>query len=186
MKRFLTALLLVVAFTTCTMAADLVDFSKITWGVKGALGYNGIQGGADSLMGFSVGGYADYSICDDCSVITSLLFSQVGGKRKTLTTQDEGKISYLRIPVVFAYKVMPELRLLGGVYLGYRLGTSGDAVSDDSIRKGDFGLTLGGAYTYEQFVFDLVYNVGLMNIASEPTYLSNGGVEFGVGYNLEL
>ena len=103
MKKILT-LLLVVALATTAAAQDLINFDNINYGLKGGVNYTNIAKEADALVGFEIGGAADYALDQDLSVNVAVLYATGGA-----TFAKDLKLSYIKVPVNVAYKVAPEV-----------------------------------------------------------------------------
>jgi hypothetical protein len=188
MKKLLTVLLVVVALATTTAAQDLINFDNITYGLTGGVNYTNVAKQFDSKIGFELGGYANYALDQDLSIKTSLLYATCGSKNGDSTL----KLAYVKVPVVVAYKVTPEIKCYGGVYGAYKL--SADVDNDgtnvdvkDSYKTLDYGVLVGGSYTIDQFVIDASYTLGLVNITgNDAMSYQNSGIAVGVGYNLDI
>ncbi len=192
MKKLLTALLVVVALATTAAAQDLINWNNMTYGLAGGINYTNIAKEYDSKIGIELGGYADYALDQDLSVKASLLYAMGGAKKEVRSKDYEYKLAYIKVPVVVAYKVTPEIKCYGGLYGAYLLsadeewnGNSGD--TKDNYKKLDYGILVGGSYAIEQFVIDASYTVGLADITGDNELgRQNSAVTVGVGYNLDI
>lgn len=104
-------------------------------------------------------------------------YSQKGTKTTALGETSEIRLSYLEIPVLAKFYIIPEGEaqpvLFAGPALGIKLsakGISGGVSTDisEEIKGTDFGLIFGGGLEYNLgkalLIVDLRYNIGLANI----------------------
>lgn len=95
----------------------------------------------------------------------------------------------VRVPILLSYT--HQLSDMGlGIFAGPQvtIGLAGDAYGDNgSINRFDVGITFGAQATYQQFTFELGYNLGLLNRwkdAPDGCSMKTSQFFLGVGYIL--
>lgn len=186
-----------------------VSAQQLNLGVKGGVNmsnfYDDELDDKNMKIGFHIGLAADYEFMYNHAIQTGLFFTTKGSKY----TASIGSVSaeatvnpmYLQLPVHYAYKidVSPGTRVVlhAGPYAAYGVGgktkfkgslgentveTDGENVfGDDKLLKPfDAGLGLGVGVELGQIIFDLGWDMGLVNVANSGTaktqnaYLSVG------------
>jgi hypothetical protein len=203
MKKLTVSLLALMLIATITVKA------QVSLGVKGGLNMSNLYG--DELtdknvkFGFNIGLAADYEFQPDMAIQTGLFFSSKGAKvtREYNSVSGEFKqnLNYLQLPVHFAYKyeVMPATRLVfhAGPYIAYGVGgkseiTSGSvSITNDKVfgdedyqyKPFDAGLGLGVGAELGQFLLDLGWDMGLVNISRiDDGNIKNQNAYLSIGY----
>lgn len=167
-----------------------VSFSQIKYGVKGGLNYanmkyemGGVSASADRLMGFEIGGFANYSINDKLSIQPELLFAQYGSDISDLKFKE----NFISIPIMAKYSI-GAISILAGPQLGYLLSAEFDGEDAmDGMKKIDAGIAFGAGYELENGLgFDVRYYLGLANIADESDVtVKNNSIQIAVSYKFK-
>ncbi len=188
-----SVLLLVALFTL-----SMTNAQGISVGVKAGINYGATltsdsdyNENFDPIIAPMFGVVAEFALTDKFSVQPEALYYPSGFKIKEFedygyTTNGDGALSYLDIPVMMKYYVMDGLSLEAGPYVGFLLAAKStltvtdpdgevfDAVSyedldiKDHYNSIDFGLGLGASYKHSSGVFGtLRYNLGLSNIDAD-------------------
>ncbi|WP_298647047.1 porin family protein [uncultured Proteiniphilum sp.] len=179
-------------------------------GVKGGVNMSNFYG--DELddknvkIGFHVGLAADYEFMYNSAIQTGLFFTTKGFKTENVDLDAEytENLMYLQLPVHYAYKldVSPGTRIVfhAGPYAAYGVGGSRkasvgnisgewdvDKIFGDGNRQYkpfDAGLGLGVGAEFGQIIFDLGWDVGLVNISNvSDGNIKNQNAYLSVGYN---
>ncbi len=171
MKKLFLSILAVVAFGTA-------NAQDIKFGVKAGANFSNFTGDFDSdgKTGFYVGGLADFSVSEKFHVQPELLYSMEGA-------DNDGGVSYLRLPIMAKYYVMEGLNLQAGPTVAFKIGAD-DAI-DDTIASLDYGLGFGAGFEMASgLFFDLRYNLGLANVydGSGDFDVKNTNFQVGLGY----
>lgn len=177
------------------LAVVTVASAQMNLGIKGGLNMSNLYG--DELndknmkLGFHVGLAADYDFAANMAIQSGLFFSTKGYKVKRDALEYTENLMYLQVPVHLAYKVdvTPGTRIVfhGGPYLAYGVGGKRDfkvgsleGSSDKIFGDGtlqykpfDAGLGIGVGAELGQFLLDLGWDFGLVNISNA----SNGNVK---------
>jgi len=165
--------------------------------------------------GFHVGLTGEFPITDMISFETGVLISTKGFKQKeeatisgvTISAKQSLRLTYVDIPLtakIYIGSNEPKVFALGGVYLGMGLGGKNKAESsaqgvtqseelsinwgsksDDDLRGLDYGFAVGAGVEFGVFQANLIYNLGLANIAAEQdggTKINNRVLRLSVGY----
>jgi len=164
-----------------------------------------------SLIGFHVGGFAEFEITEKFAFQPELLYSAQGVKSENSDTvlgvvyssESTIKTSYINIPLMAKYYVIEGLSVQAGPQVGFLM--SADATTSNSTGgitqnststdvkdqyKGiDFGLNFGVGYKLDfGLFFDARYNLGLSDLADkrvdgDDNKSTNRVIQISVGYS---
>ena len=192
------------------LAMVTVASAQMNLGVKGGVNMSNFYG--DELddknvkIGFHIGLAADYDFAYNSAIQTGLFFTTKGAKYTSSFGDASGELTvnpmYLQIPVHYAYKidVSPGTRVVlhAGPYAAYGVGgkskLSGsvgdigaeyeeDVFGDDRFKRFDAGLGLGVGAEFGPLLFDIGWDMGLVNIVdSDNGDLKNQNAYLSVGY----
>ncbi len=192
-------------------AFGFANAQETKFGVKTGLNIANLSGdveGASSLVGFQIGGFAEFKISDKFAVQPELMYSAQGGKQSysesssgySYSAESKIKLSYLNVPVMAKYYAAPKFSLEFGPQIGFLLsakqdwsesGTDGSYSGSEDIKKDaesiNFGLNFGAGYDFtEKLSAGLRYNLGLSNIAKtesgDNTEIKNSVFSLSLGY----
>ena len=178
--------IILTALAVCAFSFANAQGSK--FGAKVALNIATLTGdaeGASSLVGFQIGGFAEFKISEKFAIQPELMYSTQGA------SYDGGgdfKLDYINIPVMAKYYVAKSFSLEAGPQIGFLVSAKAEGEDvKDFVESVDFGLNLGAGYDFtEKFSAGLRYNFGLSNVAkTEPgddTDIKNGVFSLSVGY----
>ncbi len=174
---------ILVLVLTFTLTAHSYAQQSLEWGLKAGVNYFKIGGRSfDNTYSpaFSGGGYAEINFSSKWSLQPELLFNMVQGKTSAaFSTIYEGvsgqlvTVDYIAVPVLLAYKPIPELSILLGPQYGYAiaqttglLGPQGTTNGSDVnvFSKSDFSLIFGGQLNLGKMKVGLRYSEGLNNV----------------------
>lgn len=200
MKKVLLSAVAVMAFMS-------VSAQETKFGVKAGVNLSTLTGDAEdakSLVGFHVGGFAEFKLTDKFSIQPEILYSTQGAKSEGsglgFSFEDKTHLSYLNIPVMAKYYVAEKFSLEAGPQIGFLLSAKaksegsfdGESFSEDvDVKDGyesiDFGVNFGAGYDFtENLSVGLRYNLGLSNIAKvedgENYKINNSVFSVSVGY----
>ncbi len=142
-------------------------------GLYGAIGHA-------TKIGINIGGFVEVAVTDKFSWQPELLFSTQGANTKESGLTDKSKLNlnYLNIPIMGKYYIQNKLSVEFGPQIGFLVSANEiypdmqvdnlygpSETIEDSVKKFDFGLNLGGGYDLnEKLSVNLRYNFGLSNI----------------------
>ena len=189
MKKILLTAFAVAAF-------GVTQAQEMSFGAKAGLNIANLGADAEtdgSLVGFHVGGVAEFPISENFSIQPELLYSMQGAKVVFVDEFDvmeaDLKLSYINVPIMAKYYVMEGLSLEVGPQIGFLMSAK---VDDEDVKDGyksiDFGLNGGVGYKTEMgLFFQARYNAGLAAINEEfegdgGAKVTNNVVSFSVGY----
>ena len=146
---------------------------------KDKLRNNSKENDFSNVFGINVGFDYKNKISNNLYILTGLNFTQNGFKQDTenLTIANTAKLNYLNIPITLLLdskktKIGPNLKF--GGYLSYLIGGKYSFTKypfeesiDENFKKIDFGLTGGIGIKVNRFTIDLIYKLGLNNIAED-------------------
>ncbi|MBE7174807.1 MAG: PorT family protein [Mucilaginibacter polytrichastri] len=202
---------------TCCMMLAVANFSaaqkQTSVGIKAGGNFASLPGLSDvsgyemnSTILYHGGLYADIGVSDKFSVQPELLYSAQGAENTKLTAQgNDGNtynvslkyaLTYVTLPVILQYQVIPSLRIGAGPYVGYLIsakekvkitGTQSENQDTDikeDLKKIDAGLGFGASYLVGgQILVYTRYNLGLMNVADNDgtNSIKNSVFQLGIG-----
>jgi hypothetical protein len=127
-----------------------------------------------STANFSAGVYAEYKLARQWYLQPELLYNQLKGHTSTEFNQIyPGSLSsdfysnYATLPVMLAFKPVPELSLLAGGYYGYLFNqTSGLAptTQEKIFSHSDAGIIFGGQLNLKRVKIGARYVINLTNL----------------------
>jgi len=200
MKKLIIFIAVAVLFT---YSAD--SFAQ-TFGVRGGLNMTNMLSKSDAhtadlkaIVGFHIGGTAEFEITDMFSFETGLFLMTMGFKNEGELVDYKTNLLYLNIPITAKARYeLDNFSLYGlfGPYIGLGLSGKNNSVDiewgsgdSDNLKRFDFGWTIGAGVEYEAFMAGLSYNLGLANImaqteggykAKNRAFLISVGYRFGV------
>ena len=200
MKKLIIFIAVALLFT---YSAD--SFAQ-TFGVRGGLNMTNMLSKSDAhtadlkaIVGFHIGGTAEFEITDMFSFETGLFLMTMGFKNEGELVDYKTNLLYLNIPITAKARYeLDNFSLYGlfGPYIGLGLSGKNNSVDiewgsgdSDNLKRFDFGWTIGAGVEYEAFMAGLSYNLGLANIAAQTeggykaknrAFLISVGYRFGV------
>jgi hypothetical protein len=209
MKRIKLSLIAAMLILVTTAAN-----AQMSLGVKGGVNLANFYGDELSNKsvkpGFHIGILADYEFMYSSAIQTGLFFTTKGFRSKSAGMSGDVKyrenLMYLQLPVHYAYKldVSPGTRVVfhAGPYMACGVGgsrkiTTGDFSGEwgnvDGIfgdghyryKRFDAGLGLGIGAEFGPILFDLGWDMGLVNISrSRNGNIKNQNAFLSIGYKL--
>lgn len=132
-----------------------------------------------SLVGVSVGGFAEFKLAGKFGIQPEVMYSTQGSK---LSMTDSGvtlnsfKLDYIIVPVMLKYYSMSKLSFEVGPQIGFLTsakvnasasGNTSDVDAKQLFKSADFGVNFGvGFEIVKQLSVGVRYNLGLTNVAS--------------------
>lgn len=155
---------------------------------------------AKMKLGLVGGAEFGYQVADPFVVTAGALVSMQGaGQKDNDYFRDVSTtLTYLNIPIMANYYVIPGLALKAGIQPGFMLSakTKGeehigggwaeyDHSGTDGYKTFDFSIPLGLSYEFSDFVVDARYNLGLSNIYDDSNHtVKNSVIMLTVGYKI--
>lgn len=179
----------ILIFTAIAMLSVVgAKAQNITFGAKAGLNFASLSLKDDSSKtrtSLYVGGFAEKEFGQNLFGEVGLQYVGNGGKVGDATT----KIHQINVPVTVKYEVFQDLRLKGGLYLGYiasmqdKYNGTTTTIDSDNYNAFDFGLGIGAEYLLpKNFFVELGYNLGLTDIVKGDGEAKNRFFQVGVGY----
>ena len=165
----------IILTTVAVFAFSFANAQETKFGAKVALNVATLTGDVDasSLIGFQIGGFAEFKISDKFAIQPELLFSTQGAQVQSEGTEVDFNLSYLNIPVMAKYYASPKFSIELGPQIGFLTSAKGKAMGvsvdiEDFFKSTDFGLNFGAGYDFtKKFSAGVRYNLGLSNIAED-------------------
>ena len=158
---------------------------------------------AKMKVGLVAGAEFGCAFSEKCGITAGLLYSMQGSKYKK--TDDEQKLDYLNIPVLFNYYVAPGFAVKVGPQLGILTRAKTADWENNTLRRVDdydikhlcntidFSVPVGVSYEFRDFVMDARYNIGISKVGKDksdwPWFLDserNSVIMFTLGYKIPL
>lgn len=159
-----------------------------------------------SLIGFHIGGFAEFEITEKFAFQPELLYTTQGAKSESsdniYSYKSTIKTSYINIPLMAKYYVIEGLSVQAGPQVGFLMsadssssiaigGISSKSSSNvkDQYKSIDFGLNFGVGYKLDfGLFFDARYNLGLSDLADkrddgDDGKSTNRVIQISVGYS---
>ena len=181
----------VFAQNTSTDATPPSTSSKIKFGLKAGLNVSNLSNmDMNSKTGFYGGVFVNIPVAKDFSVQPEVLYSAVGAKEKG-GSNAKLEIEYISIPVMFQYKVLPNLYVEAGPQFSFLMDarlkdSEGSLLLKDATRGFDFGIGLGAGYNITKNIgVNVRYTAGFSDIVNKSHrylygYDRTGSVKNGV------
>ncbi|HEV3327680.1 MAG TPA: porin family protein [Puia sp.] len=194
------------AFATLLLAlitANSYAQQSMEWGLKAGGNYFKVGGRSfDNTynVSFSGGAYAELNYNSHFTLQPELLFNMAQAKTSDAFNQiysNYGAVSgqlvsldYIAVPILIAYKPIPELSILFGPQYGFLISqTTGltAARSANTFSRSDFALVFGGQLNVSKFKLGLRFQEGLNNINAINTTDTwrTYGLQFYVGFQIK-
>ena len=154
-------------------------------------------------LGLVAGAEFGYMIAPQFGVTAGALVSMQGaGQKDTDYTKDVSTTTtYLNIPILANYYIIPGLAVKAGIQPGFLLSakTKGseklyggswedyDHSGTDGYKKLDISIPFGLSYEFSDFVIDARYNLGVSNIIDHEKHSNkNSVIMLTIGYKIPL
>lgn len=159
------------------------------------------QDDAKMRFGFVGGAEFGYYVAEPFAVTAGVLVSMQGAKQKdSELMKDAGtSLTYLNIPVLANYYIIPGLAIKAGIQPGFMLsqktkytmgGHEHEITDKDGFKTFDLSIPIGLSYEFSDFVIDARYNLGLTkvnkNAIEDSKDAKNSVFMLTVGYKIPL
>lgn len=164
--------------------------------------FTGDTEGTKMRLGLAAGAEFGYMFAEKFGATAGLLVSMQGSNYKddSYMKDQSNTLTYLNVPVLANYYIIPGLAVKAGVQLGFLLSAKHkgselydgvwhdfDESGTDGIKKMDFSIPLGLSYEISDFVIDARYNLGVANINDHGIgKIRNSVIMLTVGYKIPL
>ena len=164
----------------CMMCALVLSANAQRFGVQVGMNLANVSLDGDlqsDLLAYQVGPVADFDITNSFAFNTGVLFS-VKGFKSEIYESNKWSLSYIEIPLNFAYKLDlggMKLYAQAGPYLAYGVANKytyeeGNVKYEvksnwDELKKFDFGVGFGAGAELEHLKIGMGYGLGLANIS---------------------
>jgi hypothetical protein len=183
MRPLLKTTAFVLSLLTLTITHSYAQ-SSLQWGLKAGGNYFKLGGRSfDNTynVSFSGGAYAEVNYSAKWTIQPELLFNQTQGKTSQEFNQIYGGVSdqlvtldYITIPILVAFKPIPELSILLGPQYGFLIsqttgllnpgGTTSANSNQNAFSRSDFSIVFGGQLNLGKVKVGLRYSEGINNI----------------------
>lgn len=172
-KLFLGLAIAISSLTFAQEKAKESAASSVRFGLKAGLNVSTISGGdSKAKAGFYGGAFANIPIASSFSVQPEVMYSGLGAKDEQLT-DFKVNLSYISVPVMFQYNVIPNFYVEAGPQFSFLVDSkfkyqSTSVKANDYIKTFDFGIGLGaGYYITNNFGITARYVAGVVDIPKE-------------------
>lgn len=186
MKKMILSLVALLSIAT-------VSAQEFSWGVKAGVNLSTIGGSAvyEYKAGFTGGVFAEVKTCDWFGLGAEVLYSGQGAAiKKGITMYDSrvyNELSYINVPILANFHLNKTIALKTGLQPGFLVGKVVRSGSESSTMSGlnTFDLAIPVAIEFQLdcgLLFDVRYNVGLLNINKQGDNCNNSTFAFTVGW----
>ena len=130
---------------------------------------------AKMKLGLVAGAEFGYHVAEPFAITAGALVSMQGAGMKDHEGITDGSetLTYLNIPILANYYIVPGLAVKAGVQPGFLLarknkytynGHEHENTDKDGLKSFDFSIPIGLSYEISDFVIDARYNLGLSNM----------------------
>ncbi len=180
------AILVLVALQFFTTQAQ----SNLKLGIKGGVNFANLSSSdakeKKALTGINFGVFAKLPITNSFAIQPEMYFTSKGSEQTYQNAFTEGtakfELDYIEVPVLLVFNLTHNFNFQLGPYASYLISSKVKNVSDinfnfeENIDSGDFnkfdtGIAAGLGYDTKSFGFGIRYNLGLVSVGKEKTYL---------------
>lgn len=153
-------------------------------------------------LGLVAGAEFGYMVAPQFGVTAGALVSMQGANAKDNDYLKDASttLTYLNIPILANYYIIPGLAVKAGIQPGFMLSAKQkgsekilsswvdyDESNTDGYKKFDFSIPIGLSYEFSDFVIDARYNLGLTNIIDDDHIKNkNSVIMLTIGYKIPL
>ena len=169
--------------------------SNFKLGIKGGVNFANLSS-SDSekskvLTGINFGFFAKLPLSKSFAIQPEIYFTSKGSEQTYRNDLSEGtakfELDYIEVPVLVVFDLTHNFNFQLGPYASYLVSSKVKNVSDinfnfeDNIDSGDFnkfdtGVAVGIGYDTKSIGFGIRYNLGLVTVGKEKTYLGTNYV----------
>ncbi|MHA4807748.1 porin family protein [Flavitalea flava] len=194
--------LIVLSIVLLTLTTASSYAQSLHFGVKAGTDLFKLSGRSfdgKTQAGFSGGAYGEVFFTRQWGIQPELLFNQTMANTSSDfnaiypgTISTKISLNYISLPILLAFKPVPELSILVGPQYGYLvsqttgLAQSNPAYPKDAFKKNDISIVFGGQLNLGKFKIGARYVIGLNDINNYPSSdtWKNKGFQFHLGYQL--
>lgn len=179
-KAFVRAVL--VGCVLAVFAVPSQAQSGATWGVKGGVSFSTLD--LDLVLvevepvwrtGLTAGAFATFAAGGNLELQAEVLLTQKGTKFDFFGFEEKIDLTYLDIPVLAQYRMQrggTAFHVGAGPSFSFKLAEKQSEDGEeldipDEAKRFDFGFAFGGGVTFNRFVVDVRYTLGLLDIADD-------------------
>ncbi|WP_322550298.1 porin family protein [Flavobacterium psychraquaticum] len=208
MKKFLFAVILLVAFGSASAQEKTSNVANIKFGAKGGINFANLAGddadGAKMFVGFNAGFFIEIPVADKLVFQPEILYSAQGSKSEgplfvdgsVYNVEATFKFNYINIPLLFKYEIADKFSLEAGPYVGFLTsaklkaniqGVGSETIdAKDMLKSTDFGIAIGMNYEFTDVIFaNARYQSGLTEIGDAEgnnNDIKNSVFQIGLGF----
>lgn len=169
MKKIILSAVAVFAFGYANAQDKSGTDTTMSFGVKGGLNVSTLYNDddANSLVGFHVGGFAEFMLSDKFAIQPEVLFSAQGAKYDS--GNGDVKLNYINVPVMVKYYITDVFSIEAGPQVGFLVTAEDNEVDiKDFSNSVDFSVDFGAGYNLnENMVLGLRFCIGLADIEKD-------------------
>jgi hypothetical protein len=164
--------------------------------------FTGDAEGTKMKLGLVAGAEFGYHVAEPFAITAGALVTMKGSafKDNAYTKDMKTTLTYIDVPIMANYYILPGLAVKAGVQPGFLLSrktkwsenvlgawSDYDTTDKSGMKKVEFSIPLGLSYEISDFVIDARYNIGLTNINDTDHYKSkNAVIMLTLGYKIPL
>jgi len=173
------------------------EVGQLTLQPKAGINFANLTGdGTKGKVGFVGGLEAEYGVAENFSLTLGAMYSMEGARlEKIADVKHKYNLSYLNVPVMLQYYIVPGLAVKAGAQFGFRMSAkdklSNDAGSieaniKDEVKGFNFGIPVGISYEYKNVVLDGRYIIGATKNFKDEEKHKTSLFQITLGYKFAL
>lgn len=184
-----------ISITTLLLVASIQfigaqEKSNFKFGVKGGVNFSNLASSdtkeKKTITGVNLGLFAKLPLTKSFAIQPEIYFTTKGSELTYQNVFVDGtaryELNYIEVPVLLVFNLTNNFNFQLGPYASYLVSSKVKNVSDisfnfeDNIDSGDFnkfdtGIAVGFGYETKSIGFGIRYNLGLVTVGKEKTYL---------------
>ncbi|NNE25643.1 MAG: PorT family protein [Saprospiraceae bacterium] len=135
-----------------------------------------------TILSWQFGGYLEFNVFGSTDLNIGVLYSKKGASQEN--GPEELKLSYIDIPIMLRFGILPSVFAQGGVYGSFMTSAfNGDNDVSDIYNSGDFGVQFGAGVKLSNITIDARYSIGMSDIeGTEFADIKNSVLTIGLEY----
>ena len=173
------------------------EVGQITLQPKAGINFANLTGdGTKGKVGFVGGLEAEYGIAENFGLTLGAMYSMEGARLETVNdVKDRINLTYLNVPVLLQYYVVPGLAVKAGAQFGFKLSAkekwsnNGNSITNnitDDVKGFNFAIPVGISYEYKNVVLDGRYIFGATKTFKNAEKNKTSLFQITLGYKFAL
>lgn len=173
------------------------EVGQFTLQPKAGINFANLTGdGTKGKVGFVGGLEAEYGIAENFGLTLGAMYSMEGARLETVNdVKDRINLTYLNVPVLLQYYVVPGLAVKAGAQFGFKMSAkekwsnNGNSITNnitDDVKGFNFAIPVGISYEYKNVVLDGRYIFGATKTFKNAEKNKTSLFQITLGYKFAL